>query len=67
MQTILGMLSRTLIKHQLAPDEHDPRFPRSSRPGTAWSIEVEDLGYPGFYTSIMFDGQGELLAIGAWE
>lgn len=67
MQAMLDMLSRANIKHQHVPDEHDPRFPQFSRPGTAWAIEIQDLGYGGFYTRIMFNEQGDLLAVGAWE
>jgi len=59
LETIKEMLGRAKIKYEQTGTT------REGLPdGTAITVWG---GYSGFYTDLTFDGNGQLLEIGAWE
>lgn len=65
VDAVMAMLTRAGIEFERRVP--DPDFPRGFREGTAMELVVEDMGYPGFFSKLGFDADGQLLSIGAWE
>jgi hypothetical protein len=75
-ETFLAMLDRAGIPHREAP----PGRGENGTPEGATAIQVGDLswfdeprrqplcgGYSGFFSELVFAGDGHLLAVWAWE
>jgi hypothetical protein len=68
LESTIAMLNRAGIAYErLAPDVVPDADARGRRAGTAVEIQIEDLGYIGFFTVLGFDDAGRLVSVGAWE
>lgn len=61
-KTLIGMLTRAKIEYQLGVGEFENDLV------TVYAKQgPNNLGYNGFLTEFVFDGEGRLIRMGSWE